>query len=253
MVREVLIDHVDELHAALSTAPQTNEVGRSTGLLVGLFEVVRRTGRSRIRLLEPGASAGLNLLVDRVRFMEDAWSFGPQDSPLVLANGVVGDIQPQDFTVVERRGCDLAPVDASTPEGQLWLRSFVWPFHVERHERLSAALSLAERFPVEVDRAPAGAWLERQLAGSGPTDTVTVVWQSVTRLYWPPEEVERVLGCIDDARSRQAVAHVAMEFPDRDVHAGAELTLDGVPGTSEPLRLASVGDHGTPVTLDHLQ
>lgn len=76
-VRDVLGRHTDELHNALDVAPQTNEVGRSTALLVGLFAAVRRTGLSRIRLLEPGASAGLNLLVDQFRFVNPDWEFGP--------------------------------------------------------------------------------------------------------------------------------------------------------------------------------
>ncbi|MBA3264839.1 MAG: DUF2332 family protein, partial [Nocardioidaceae bacterium] len=76
-VRHVLERHTFELHGALAVAPQTNEVGRSTALLVGLFEAVRRTGLTRIRLLEPGASAGLNLLVDQFLFVNQNWRFGP--------------------------------------------------------------------------------------------------------------------------------------------------------------------------------
>lgn len=68
VMRAVMGSHVAELKDALTVAPQTNEVGRSVALLVGLFEVVRRSGLTKIRLLEPGVSAGLNLLVDRFRF-----------------------------------------------------------------------------------------------------------------------------------------------------------------------------------------
>lgn len=247
VVRGVLEAHVDELNEALQTAPQTNEVGRSTALLVGLFEAVRRSGRRRIRLLEPGASAGLNLLVDKFRFVERTWQFGPADSALVLREGVVGDTQPQQFVIVHRRGCDLAPVDPSTPDGQLRLRSFIWPFHIERHQRLTAALSIATGHRVVVDEAPAGEWLEGELARPTDGETLTVVWQSITRQYWPPQETERVRTAIQVARHEHLVAHIAMEFPADDA-PGAILTLSGLPD-GEPAQLAGVGDHGRPVTL----
>jgi hypothetical protein len=42
---------------------QTNEPARSAGLLGGFLEIARRTGLA-LRLLEVGASAGLNLRFD---------------------------------------------------------------------------------------------------------------------------------------------------------------------------------------------
>jgi hypothetical protein len=45
VVRPVLAGHVDELREALEVAPQTNEVGRSTALLVGLPSPPRRQQR----------------------------------------------------------------------------------------------------------------------------------------------------------------------------------------------------------------
>lgn len=229
IMRGVMSSHVAELKDALTVAPQTNEVGRSTALLVGVFEAVRRSGLTKIRLLEPGASAGLNLLVDRFRFETQGWSFGPVDSPLVLRDEVEGLVSPQRFSVVSRRGCDLEPVDATTAEGRLRLTSFVWPFHVDRHERLRAALTIAEAHPVEVDRAGAGVWVERMLDQGPPAeDALTVVWHSVTRMYWPAEETARVEAAVASARSRMPLAHVAMEYP-KDRPGGAdhaELSVD---------------------------
>ncbi|HEY7042307.1 MAG TPA: DUF2332 domain-containing protein [Nocardioidaceae bacterium] len=251
-VREVLVDNVDELHDALAIAPQTNEVGRSGALLLGLFESVRRSGRRRVRLLEVGASAGLNLLVDRFRFEQAAWSFGPADSPLVFRDMFIGDVEPEEFEIVERRGCDLHPVDITTDEGRLRLRSFVWPFQPERHERLMSALEVAAQCPVEVDPFPAGEWLEDQLARGTDGDVLTVVWHSVTRMYWPPEETRRVDATVAAAARRGPVAHVAMEHAP-DVMSGADLTLSGIGSDGRPSfveqTLATVADHGIPVTV----
>ncbi len=250
--RRVLAAHVSELQDALSVAPQTNEVGRSGALLAGLFEAVRRSGRNRVRLLEPGASAGLNLLVDKFRFEQPDWRVGPAQSPVVLTNVFVDPPAPQDFEIVERRGCDLSPVDAASAEGELRLRSFVWPFHIDRHERLVHACALARHHPVQVDEAPAGEWLDEQLAETAPDDTVTVVWQSITRMYWPAEESVRVDAAVAEAAQRQCVAHVSMEFTSGELVL-PDLTLVGIDRQGRPstdvTTLASVGDHGIPVSM----
>lgn len=153
-LRPVLASHVAELRRALVLAPQTNEVGRSACLAVGLFEAARRHGLHKIRLLEPGASAGLNLNVDHYRIVGPGWRWGPMGSPLILDTQASG-VRPESVTVTERRGCDLWPVDVSTQAGATYLTSFVWPFNLERHDRLAAAINVAGQHPPAVDKAPA--------------------------------------------------------------------------------------------------
>lgn len=179
----VLRSHVAELQASLDVAPQTNEVGRSVALLAGLAEAVRRTGIRRVRLLEPGASAGLNLLVDRIRFEGDGWTVGPPDAHLVLDRCAAPGFAPEAFEIVARRGCDLEPFDATTAAGEVHLRSFVWPHMPERDGRLVAALATLREHPVVVDRAGAAQWVLAQLAEPAPEGVVTVVWHSITRQY----------------------------------------------------------------------
>jgi hypothetical protein len=253
--------HVDELRAALAIAPQTNEPGRSVALLVGLFDAVRRSGLSSVRLLELGASAGLNLLVDRFFIAGDGWSYGPASSPLRLEQAVVGPVTPAPFTVADRRGCDLAPVDASTPEGRLRLTSFVWPHDLHRHERLRAALAIAASHPVVVDAAPASSWLASMLETPAADGVLTVVWHSITRQYWPQAEVALTSQVLQAARARMPIAHIAMESPvlrdDRSEglpgYRAAELTVQlSVPGglaDPAPVLLGTVADHGIPLEL----
>lgn len=212
----VLRAHVPELRAALEVAPQTNGVGRSVALLVGLSEAVRRTGLRRVRLLEPGASAGLNLLVDHFRFEGDGWSAGPVTASFVLKGCAAPGFVPADFEVVARRGCDLDPFDGTTDEGAAHLRSFIWPHMPERDGRLVAALTTLREHPVTIDRAGAADWVREQLASSehGSDDVLTVVWHSITRQYWPAAECASMIAAIDEARSRLPVVRVALEDPD---------------------------------------
>jgi hypothetical protein len=286
VVRPVLGTFTAELRHALDVAPQTNEVARSSALLVGIFDAVHRSGLSRVRLLEPGASAGLNLLLDHFRFEQSRfeqsrfeqsrfgqslfgqslcrpsfsepsgggtrWSFGPDDSPVVLGDPVAGSVTPVPFTVVSRRGCDLSPVNARAEEGRLRLRSFVWPFQVERHRRLTAALEIAATHRVDVDAAPAGGWLEAQLAADAGPGVLTVVWHSISQLYWSRAEVARVEAAIAAARERFPLAHVSMEYPagtEESAPGEPELVVSG-PGPGQARRLGTVGDHGWPVRLE---
>jgi len=48
VMREVIATHIEDVHAALAVAPQTNEVGRSAALLAGLFDLVAASGVRRI-------------------------------------------------------------------------------------------------------------------------------------------------------------------------------------------------------------
>lgn len=180
--------------------------------------------------------------------MNPTWVYGPDDSALQLVDGVVGRVVPAPFAIVERRGCDLAPVDAATAEGQLTLRSFVWPFHVGRHERLTQALEIARLDPLVVDRAGAGEWLEDQLSSAVADDVLTVIWQSITQQYWPPQEIVRVDEAVARAALSQRLARVAMEFGNGTAELTTDVAADGS-GLEGPVRLGDVGDHGEPVTL----
>lgn len=269
VMQRVVAEHVPELHEALTVAPQTNEVGRSAALLAGLFDLVAVTGVRRLRLLELGASAGLNLLLDRFHFSGQGWRWGPVESPLQLEDAVEGRVRTEAFRVVARRGCDLEPVDPTTEEGRQLLTSFVWPFDLHRHARLAAALEIARAERVPVDRAGAGSWLPAQLAAAVAKDAkdaahaatepaLTVVWQSITRLYWPPAEVATVDAALAAHGREHPVARVSMEF---DHDGGAEVPAGQPekptvrselwwPGAETRRRLLGTAhDHGLPVRL----
>ncbi|MET0740505.1 MAG: DUF2332 domain-containing protein [Candidatus Nanopelagicales bacterium] len=239
--------HRDELSKTLDHPPQTNEVGRAAVLVGGLAVALAATGRRPVRLLELGASAGLNLRADRF-CVEDR---GPPDSPVHLEHVWRGNVVPAvDIDVVERRGCDLAPVDPTTPEGQLWLTSYVWPDDLARHERLRAAFAVAAAVPAVVDRASVLDWL-RDITPAG--GALTVLWHSAVRLYLTTHERaewdRRVAAIGIQARAESPVAHLSLE-PADDVRAYA-VRLTTWPGGMDRT-LGTAGAHGIPVlwTLD---
>ncbi len=251
VARAVVAEHVDELRRGLASVPQTNEVGRSAALVVGLLDAVARAGTSSVRLLEVGASAGLNLNVDRYRVEGAGVTWGPAGSPLRLTDAVVGDVRPGRVRIASRRGCDLLPVDASTPAGRLLLSSYVWPDQLTRFERLRAAFAVLAQHPVQVDRAGAGEWLEQQLAVPRPPDEVTVVWHSISRMYWPAAEVERVRRALDEAGRRMLLARVELEHGagmGADPRLDVQVWRDGAPD-GRRTAVATAPAHGVPVRV----
>ena len=247
--RAVVEEHLEDLRLLVQRPVQTNEVGRSSVLLGGLIHVQRETGLP-IRLLELGASGGLNLLVDRFAHeVAPDVVLGDASSPVRLHRPWEGEHPPYDaLDVVERRGCDPRPLDPASTEDRLTLTSYVWADQVHRFERLRAALQVAAVDPPHVEELGAAAFLRRELAHPRP-GVVTVVWHSVVRQYLDPaerSEVDQLLETAGAAAGPDApLAHLWME-PEPRRGAGFEVGLrlwpDGSPGV-----LAQCEGHGPPV------
>lgn len=244
----VVADRSDRLAGDLAAGVQTNEPGRSAALLPGYLELARLG--LPLRILEVGASAGLNLLFDRFRYEQAPWSWGPPDSPLVVDAPFLGPApgSAPAVHVVERRGCDLDPIDSATGVGRTRLRSFVWPDQPDRRARLDAALAVAARHPVVLDRADAVSWLVGALAQPVP-GVVTVVTHSIMFQYLSPADRRTFLATIEAAGARAdheaPLAWLRME-PAGD---RADVRLTCWPG-GEARRVARSAYHGPPVVLD---
>jgi len=187
-IRELLAEPPPAVLDALTRPPQTNEVGRSAALVGGFLLVAGHTGLP-LRILELGSSAGLNLRFDRYRYQQDGVGFGEPASPVRFENRWKPGRPPfdADCRVVERRGCDRDPIDATAEDGRLRLLSYVWPGQTERFELLAAALEVARDDPVTVDRAAIPDWLDQQLRSTVP-DRATVVFHSVVWSYLADDE-----------------------------------------------------------------
>ena len=187
-----LTSHEETLRERIEThGVQTNEVQRCTMLLPTFLAASAETGLP-LELIELGPSAGLNLLVDRYRYRYDNGTYGPADGLLELTTeeqpggAVPASLLRQRLVVGRRRGIDLLPIDATTAEGYLLLRSFVWPGLDERVARLDAAVETLRRMPErpELLQGDYTAVLPGLLADR-PADALTVVFETFSTVYLP--------------------------------------------------------------------
>lgn len=194
-VARALSEHAGFLDHWTDSAPQTNEVRRSAVLIA-----VGRTLAARfalpLRLSELGASAGLNLLWDRIALDIRGASFAPSDPILRLAPDWDGPLLPDAaIRVADRRGTDLNPLDPHEPGDALRLLAYLWPDQPERLSRTRAAMAAAGG---DVDRADAADWLATRLSASAPGQTHlifhTVAWQ-----YFPLDVQARARSLIEAA------------------------------------------------------
>ncbi len=232
--RSLLEDRFDELAANLQVrAIQTNEVGR-TAVVACALEVLRRIDDRPVALIEIGASAGLNLAIDRYRL---DWghgdAIGPADSPVHVCCEPLGDLAPprprRDLQLASRVGLDREPIDLADPEARGWLEACLWPNDDARSTRLAAAIDLAMASPPPVLRGDAIALLPG-LLDALPPDVLPVVVSTWVLAYLTPNERRRLGSQL--AAAGRPVAIITGEYP-------------GVaPWVPEPARPPSRADHG---------
>jgi hypothetical protein len=243
-----------ELLDALTRPPQTNEVGRSAALVPGFLTVARKT-RLPLRLLELGASAGLNLRADRYWYEQGGHGWGDPDSGVRFVDFWTDRTPPLDVgaVIASRAGCDRDPIDAADPDEALTLLSYIWPDQAERLRMIRAALAIAATMPVDLVQATIEEWLPAQLAHAQP-GVATVVYHSIVWQYLPDPTRELVLDTLDEAGGRASedapLAYLRLE-PSPETYFPAQLKLTTWPGADtarEGTLLGTSGFHLGPVT-----
>jgi hypothetical protein len=193
---------MDALRGLVKNPVQTNDVGRS-GSLLGGFGVIAERTRLPLRLLEIGASGGLNLCWDQYRYEWSSGGWGDVASAVRFDNVFVGraPLIPSHIPISERAGCDPSPVNISNDSGHLSLLSYTWPDQTDRIQRLEAAVKIARAVPCVIDKAHGADWLEERLgrpfAGASTVIFHSVVWQYISEL-----EQERIIKTVQGAGGR---------------------------------------------------
>lgn len=205
---------VTELLATRST--QTNEIGRCS-VLRPAWAVVAEEVRTPLGLIELGASAGLNLLLDRwaYAYAPDGPRYGdPTRDVLVEAESqgsALPSLGPADLG--SRVGIDLHPVLVDDDEAVGWLLACVWPEQLARFHRLQAAIEVARTDP---PRVIAGDIIEilPSVAAAVPEDQHLAVQNSWVLNYLPTQSRQWLLSLLSEIGSVRDLSWVSVESPE---------------------------------------
>lgn len=182
---------------------QTNEAGRAA-LLAPLLDAASRSGTvGSLAWIDLGASAGLNLNLDRFRLdyrqggAEGSGAdgrtltIGPADEdPMITATVRAGfdRVTAQCPTIGWRCGVDRSPLDVTDPADARWLRACLWPSANERRDRLDRAIRVFEAHPPTLLAADAADGLAQAIS-QAPADSHVVV--STTWVWYYLDEPTR--------------------------------------------------------------
>lgn len=191
--------HTAQILEFLDSAPQTNEISRST-VLIAAAHWLSQAYQMPLVLSELGSSAGLNLLWDCYGLSVNEQYFGP-DAPVLTLTPDWSGSAPVDArpTVLTRAGVDLNPLNAAQNETRLL--SYIWADQPDRLARTKSALKLARMNPPQISANNAIDWLETRLSDL-KLQTVHFVYHTVTWQYFSEDDKKRGLKVLELAGKR---------------------------------------------------
>lgn len=242
-IHAALITHEARIMAWLDRPPQTNEVRRASAVIAGIWWALGQTGPQPVILSELGASAGLNLSLDRFALSMGRGLHVSPHSPVLLNPKWSGPFPtPQPINVTDRAGVDLTPLDPTDPSDILRLQAYIWPDQPERMARTRAAIDLAD---TQVDAGDAAPWLARRLAQ--PWTGLHVAYSTIAAQYFPAQTQTDISETLQHHGARATAAapllHLAMEADDATPGAGLSATV-WAGGAPIHAALARVDFHG---------
>jgi len=231
---------------------QTNVIQRCICLLPAFAAVSAEVARP-LALFEVGPSAGLNLNWDRYRYTypgaagEEPTLWGDSGSAVSLTTERRGTAALPDLSsaipVASRLGVDLDPIDPADEDAVRWLRALIWPEHVERHERLLAALEIARRAPPPLVQGDAVEVVPARVS-EVPGDAAPVVFATHALYQIPHERRVALLKALEAAaqRAERRIDLVTLEGTGPD-YSELSLTTWQPDGRATRL-LANANPHG---------
>ena len=260
--RDFALLNADSIRATIATRhTQTNEIGRCALFVPALAALNTEVGP--LSLVDVGASAGLNLMLDRFRYTyEPGGSVGPA-STVHLPCSTRGPVPVPGTlpSIAAAVGIDAFPIDLDDDDALRWLEACVWPDQIDRFERLVAAIDLARTVRPVVRHGDAvddlAATVVEAAAAGHPTVTNSWVLN-----YLAPASRQRYVAALDELGSRFDLSWVLAESPAQTVglpipttEPAEELTVLSVVrwrgGRRTVQRLATCHPHGYWMHWEH--
>jgi len=214
-------DDADALrHLIAHRNVQTNEVGRSPIIMIGLSHL---SPGEPVDLVDLGTSAGLNLYADRYRTTcvdpdgNTLATWGDTDPSLSCVIRSAGFQMPQLVTIRGRRGLDPDPIRSDDHDTLRWLDACIWPDQSERRDRVRAAIATAQSAPPAIDTAhlPGGIDATISAAHTGARTALVTSW---VLAYLAPEDriatIETFTRAIADDDAVALLLESPQECPD---------------------------------------
>ncbi len=236
--------HHEHIIGWMTSPPQTNEIRRCNALIPAFHLIAKETGLPLL-LSEIGASAGLNLNWDRYSMQLDDQLWGPEDAVVQFNPDWDGPMPPHaDISILERKGCDVNPLDPSSEQDRLRMLSYIWPDQFQRIENTKRAFDLAQETKNTVRKEDAITFLKHRLKPQiGATRVIyhSIMWQYLSaKDQAEGEEMIRAAGA--DASAKTPIAWLRAEADER-LAKGAAITLNIWP-TGETRDLGRMDFHG---------
>lgn len=250
IVGEAIRAHEAELLPWLDGPPQTNEAGRSSNFIAAMLWLAEQGLPAHFQCLEIGASAGINLMLDRYHYDLAGVRVGPEPGVMQFKPEWQGNPPPdRRIEIVSTKGCDIAPVDLTDPDQALRLKAYIWPEHAVRFERMAAAIAEAGRSPPDLVAMNAADFVEAELAKPQAAGTTRVLMHSIVWQYVPADQQARVTAAMERAgraaTAERPLAWISLEA-NRVLHLH-ELVVRFWPGGEEPVTLARSHPHGATI------
>ncbi len=162
--------------------------------------------------VDVGASAGLNLLLDRYEYVYEPGGRLGGPSTVRLECGTRGPVPvPASMpSVAQRCGLDRSPVDVHDVAQRRWLEACVWPDQTDRFERLRAALDIAAHVEIDVRRGDAVADAATLAASFDAHPVITNTW---VLNYLPADDRRAYVASLDELGTRRDLSWVFLEMP----------------------------------------